>query len=296
MKTFDFFYSIDGYPELCNADPSALLSDRGLSYGHGLFETINYNNSRFPLKHRHLSRMCKDAAELSINTNEKKLDGYLSKFRDILVHHKFTEGVVKIILSAGSGGRGYKNPENISPNVIFRYSPSPAEGNLQRDHGVNLWRCAHQLAFNKPLAGIKHLNRLDQVLARNEVHPNECDDGLMFDTNDFLIETTSANVFLKTQSQGWTTPDLSLCGVSGVMRSVLIDEIFPALQLGVRINSLTERELRAATEIFICNSVKGIVPVTGILNQDQSEVKPITIGSNTRDLQLMLAQLYSCFK
>ena len=80
------------------------------------------------------------------------------------------------------------------------------------------------------------------------------------------------------------------------MRSVLIDEIFPALQLGVRINSLTFFNDTAATEIFICNSVKGIVPVTGILNQDQSEVKPITIGSNTRDLQLMLAQLYSCFK
>jgi len=296
METLDFFYSIDGYPELSSADPSALLSDRGLSYGHGLFETINYINSKFPLKHRHLSRMCKDAAKLSINANEKKLDGYLSKFHDILVYHKFTEGVVKIILSAGLGGRGYQNPEDINPNVIFRYSPSVAEGNFQRDRGVNLWRCEHQLAINKPLAGIKHLNRLDQVLARNEAHPNECNDGLMFDTNDCLVETTSANIFLKTQSLGWTTPDLLHCGVSGVMRSVLIDEIFPGLKLAVRISFITGIELSAATEIFICNSVKGIVPVTGILNQDQSEIKPIAIGSNTRDLQLMLAQLYPCFK
>ena len=296
MKTLDFFYSIDGYPELCSTDSSVLLADRGLSYGHGLFETINYINSKFPLKHRHLSRMCTDAAKLGIKANEKKLDGYLSKFHDILVYHKFTGGVVKIILSAGPGGRGYQNPENINPNIIFRYSPSVAEGNLQRDLGVNLWRCEHQLAINKPLAGIKHLNRLDQVLARNEAHPNECDDGLMFDTNGCLVETTSANVFIKTQSHGWTTPDLSHCGVSGVMRSILIDEIFPELQLAVRINHITEIELSAASEIFICNSVKGIVPVTGILNQDQSKIKPIAIGSNTRDLQLMLAQLYPSFK
>jgi 4-amino-4-deoxychorismate lyase len=80
------------------------------------------------------------------------------------------------------------------------------------------------------------------------------------------------------------------------MRSILIDEIFPGLQLAVRINHITEIELSAASEIFICNSVKGIVPVTGILNQDQSKIKPIAIGSNTRDLQLMLAQLYPSFK
>ena len=77
---------------------------------------------------------------------------------------------------------------------------------------------------------------------------------------------------------------------------ILIDEIFPELQLAVRINHITEIELSAASEIFICNSVKGIVPVTGILNQDQSKIKPIGIGSNTRDLQLMLAQLYPSFK
>ena len=73
----------------------------------------------------------------------------------------------------------------------------------------------------------------------------------MFDTNGCLVETTSANVFIKTQSNGWTTPDLSHCGVSGVMRSILIDEIFPELQLAVRINHITEIELSAASEIFI---------------------------------------------
>ena len=182
----------------------------------------------------------------------------------------------------------------MNPRLGVIDSPIPDDLDELRAAGISLWRCSSQLSVNPQLAGIKHLNRLEQVLARNELHRQDCSDGLMFDHSGCLIETTSANVFLKTRSAGWMTPSLSTAGVAGVMRSILIERLFPSLNIALEVRSVHEAVLEEIEEIFVCNSIRGILPVKGVVSRNDV-MATYAIGSSTRDLQAMLSKLYPCF-
>ena len=152
------------------------------------------------------------------------------------------------------------------------------------------------MSTNTQLAGIKHLNRLEQVLAASERHSSDCDDGLMMNDDGLVIETTRANIFLRGASGRWITPDLNACGVSGVMRSLLIEEIFPLMGICLEIGVIGERDLDEYDELFICNSVRGIVPVVGVRAADNQSTETREIGKVTRELQCMLSNNYPCFQ
>ena len=295
MTTTDFIYSIDGQDELLSISSAELLSDRGLAYGHGLFESILYFKGEFPLQSRHLARIQNDASHLGIRVPLSRLSSALSAFQNILLKQSISEGVVKIIVTAGSGGRGYDSLGANSPRIIFRYSISPSNLEDYRNLGVNLWRCNQRLAASTQLAGIKHLNRMEQVLAANEEHSIDCHDGLMVNSDGLIVETTQANVFFREASGDWVTPDLNFSGVSGVMRSLLIEEIFPLVGVCPKIGFIKISDIEAYDELFICNSVRGIVPVVGVRQPDNQSTAKREIGKATRELQSMLSNNYPCF-
>jgi 4-amino-4-deoxychorismate lyase len=271
-----------------------LRSDRGLAYGHGVFETMLYQQSIFPLKDRHFSRLLTDSSALGIPVPEAALEDAANAFTLEAKRTGFEDGIVKIILTAGSGGRGYASPEIVNPKLIFSHHSMDEQWIQRKEDGIKLWRCEHLLSDSRVLAGVKHLNRLDQVLGASEARANGFIDGLMFNSDGYLVESTCANVFLRSKKHGWITPSIETAGIRGVMRSLLIDEIFPSLDLPLKVIPIELGTLRDMTELFICNSVRGIVPVTG-LSDDKTD-NLMKIGRETRILQSTLANLYQGYK
>jgi 4-amino-4-deoxychorismate lyase len=142
--------------------------------------------------------------------------------------------------------------------------------------------------------GVKHLNRLDQVLGASEANVQGYVDGLMFNSKGFLVESTCANIFLRTEEHGWLTPSIETAGINGVMRSLLIHEIFPQVYFSLATFPIESEMLCDVTELFICNSARGIVPVTAVRGKKGDST--MRIGNETRALQSKLSELYKCYK
>jgi len=270
------------------------MSDRGLAYGHGVFETMLYLESALPLKNQHFLRMITDSAAIGIALSRSALDKVEEAVHVQASKIGFKNGIVKIMLTAGSGGRGYSSPVAMRPKVIFSYHTLDENWAIQRDKGLELWLCDHLLSDNPSLVGVKHLNRLDQVLGASEANAQGYVDGLMFNSKGFLVESTCANIFLRTAEHGWLTPSIETAGINGVMRSLLICEIFPQVHFSLAAFPIESEMLCDVTELFICNSVRGIVPVTAIKGKKSDST--MRIGNETRALQSKLSELYPCYK
>lgn len=233
-------------------------SDRGLSYGDGLFETIRLHCGKAVLMDRHLKRLCQGLERLRIPLDPALLLQDLATFKQDFP----ASGVLKIIVTRGSGGRGYQSPAEPVPTRIMSIHPLPDLPSSIDEQGVDIFLCRQTLASQPSLAGLKHLNRLEQVLASLEWPTQEnCFEGLMLDMTGNPIEGTKSNVFWA-QNGRLFTPDLSYCGVAGVMRAFLLDK-FKALspQQPPLVDRFSLQELLSAEEVFITNSVFGVVPV-----------------------------------
>lgn len=268
------------------ASGSLQIQDRGASYGQGLFETMLYNSGTVPLWQRHRDRLLADSAVLGIPVSDQLLADNLSALVAILKQQSIANGVIKITVTAGSGGRGYASPETVIPEVICQLWPLPENLLRDRQQGVELRQCDYRLPINPVLAGIKHLNRLDQVLARRE-WGSEYYDAVMYDQHNRLVETTCANIFVKT-AEGWATPLLDQAGVRGVMRGLLLEELFIQSGISVTETEIGRDQLASAGEIFICSSIRGVIPVIKI-----DQIGDWSIGTDTRQLQLALADYCS---
>lgn len=246
--------------------------DRGLHYGDGLFETMAIRNGRVPLLQRHLGRLEAGGARLHLTLPPRSLlEGEILEFA--ATH---SSGVLKLIVTRGPGGRGYRpSGERATTRILLRY-PEPAYPPSWREQGVRLQLCATRLGINPALAGLKHLNRLEQVLARSEWSDPEVAEGLMLDTAGTLVEGTMTNVFL-VLDQKLVTPSLEHCGVAGVMRGLLL-EVASRLGLQPEVRTVMPEELEAAEEVFVCNAVIGIWPVAAIGE------RRYTVGAITRRL------------
>jgi len=269
-----------------------LLQDRGLAYGHGLFESILLAKGELPLLVRHLVRLCGDAQKLGISIQPALIESYLNQFVEYLKSEAVISGVVKIVVTAGVGGRGYQSPQLIEPSVICSYSTLPEPIAVHRRDGIAVRYCYHRLPHQPALAGIKHLNRLDQVLARREWDCADYQDGLMFSDADQLIESISANVFFKNAAGDWLTPCLKVAGVSGVMRSVLLEEIFPACQIPVQVQVIDIDEVAQCQQLFVCNSIRGLMAINSVYNFKNRLVKILPVGQQTLMLGEKLVEKY----
>lgn len=292
MTAPTILFAINGQLQPVEGQTVNLIGDRGLAYGHGLFETLLLNQSTLPLLDRHLARLNSDSQLLGIFVEPEVIGHYLNLFLDALALQSITCGVIKIMITAGSGGRGYKSPANILPTVIFSYHPMSEDILYQRKEGIDISLCRHLISNSSALAGIKHLNRLDQVMARNEWSHNKYQDGLMFNDKGDVIEATSANIFIKTSEGSWLTPDLSLSGVSGVMRGLLIDEIFPACDIDISIAKINRNILLASQQIILCNAVKGILRVNSVYSDNDQLLMALPSDQQSLMLNNKLINLY----
>ncbi|WP_339510005.1 aminodeoxychorismate lyase [Pseudomonas sp. RL_15y_Pfl2_60] len=245
---------VDGHPE-------ALLSikDRGLAYGDGLFETIAVTAGTPVLLERHLSRLAQGCARLKIALDQRLLRNELQAFCAVLGN-----GIAKLIITRGDGLRGYAPPVAAQSRRILLGSPPASYAPENAQEGVRLFACKTTLAEQPLLAGLKHLNRLEQVLARAEWDDPAYAEGLMCDVGGRIIEGVYSNIFMVRDGQLFT-PDLSRCGVAGVMRAELLDQA-GQLSIPCAVTDINLNELRSADEVFVCNSVYGVWPVLELLD------------------------------
>ena len=266
-----------------DGQPAELLSvkDRGLAYGDGLFETIAVTAGQAVLLERHLARLAEGCARLRI-----PIDMNLLKAELLAFCQQLGDGVAKLMVTRGDGQRGYAPPEPAQPRRILQSAAKPQYPARNAEQGVRLFACATRLAEQPLLAGLKHLNRLEQVLARAEWQDAEHAEGLMLDASGRVIEGVYSNLFIVRAGQ-LITADLSRCGVAGVMRAELLAQA-AACGIGCQVRDFDLAELLAADEVFLCNSVYGVWPVCALQTHDWP------VGPLTRKLQAIARDLLDC--
>ncbi|TBV12102.1 aminodeoxychorismate lyase [Stutzerimonas kirkiae] len=263
---------VDGQP-----DERLAISDRALAYGDGLFETMRVERGRPCLFERHMARLRDGCGRLRI-----PLDDALLRSEVLAYCAQFERGVAKLIVTRGDGLRGYAPPTPSIARRILQSAPLPAYPAVHGESGVELFPCRTRLAEQPLLAGLKHLNRLEQVLARGEWQDAAFAEGLMCDTSGRVIEGVFSNLFLVLDGR-LLTPSLQRCGVAGVMRAEIIERAAAAGML-VEQRDISVEELQRAEEIFLCNSLYGIWPVRRL----RQRIWPV--GGVTRKLQALLSE------
>lgn len=244
------------------------VSDRGFQYGDGVFTTLPVRAGRPSFLSLHLARLARDCARLRIRFPGASV--LEPEIRQLCRIHP--DGVLKIQITRGSGPRGYRPPPEQQPTrVLSLHAGAPAED--RRGQGVMIRLCDQRLSRNPALAGVKHTNRLEQILARAEWDDDVYREGLMLDSAGSVIEGTMSNVFL-VQGGRLITPDLSHCGVAGVMRSIVLD-LASAADIPVVVRPVTRGELATAAEVFLTNSVIRLWPVVALGSQTWP-IGPIT--------------------
>ncbi len=267
---------------LINGVPQTLISasDRGLAYGDGLFETIAVVDGVARHWERHLNRLASGANRLGIAAPSPA--SWNQDLSLALGTKPPQRGVLKLTLTRGSGARGYAPPEDGPPSRIVGLFPWPEWPSERYASGINVMLCQTRLAQNPALAGIKHLNRLEQVLAASEVARQQADDGFMFALDDRLIESTRANVFL-VFGQRLITPRINDCGVAGVMRELLLDYL-PKAGFDLEESTIDVTDLTRCDEVFLTNSLIGLWPVRQILGLKPRLMGPAPVTRRIREL------------
>ncbi len=236
------------------------IDDRGFQYGDGLFETIAIRNGKPRLWSMHWQRLKRGCTVLDITPPAEPL--LLDAIANAIAS---TPGgdrdcVAKVIVSAGAGLRGYgRGPvENAAVRVAIFPSKLPSLENYRA--GIEIMVCNTRLATGSPTAGLKTLNRLEQVLARSELQGSNCFEGLTMDAEERVICGTMSNVFF-VHNNSIATPPVNLCGVAGVMRRHIIESLH-SNGVVVSIVELPADKLLEVDELFLANSQFGVLPVT----------------------------------
>lgn len=260
-------------PVLINGEfkDSVDVFDRGFMYGDGLFETIRVVKGEPLLWRYHTQRLAEGCKKLGLPIDSKLIERLRVGLEQVILKAgRHTENcIVKIVISRGVGGRGYQVPKKVTLTEVIICYPIPDYPLSYSLNGVALRTCQHRLSENPSLAGIKHLNRLDQVLASRELEQtigldgnaeNAVVDGVMLDQSGQVIECTKSNIVFFEQDC-IVSPDTRLCGVDGVARNYIFDS---AKQLGLRtrIDNVLPSAISEFKGMAITNSVLGIWPVS----------------------------------
>jgi len=234
--------------------------DRGLLYGDGVFETIAIRGRRIALWHEHIQRLQYACKTLQISCpDEALLKEEITQLINQLEHNISANFIVRVTVTRGVGERGYRPVPDATPSRIISVHDLPHSPKEYRTSGIRL-RCCHIRLAKSDLAGIKHLNRLEQVLAQAEWQSDEgIQEGLMLDHNNHVVEGTMSNVFI-VKNQQLITPDLNDSGVAGVMRQCVMS-LAKKHNIEMRESPLSLAEVSNADEIFMSNSLIGIWPV-----------------------------------
>nr|WP_306671508.1 aminodeoxychorismate lyase [Endozoicomonas sp. ONNA2] len=225
-----------------------------MAYGDGLFETVRVSDGKPTLADHHWRRLQRSCQQLGIAVDTERL---LAEVDAFLLDNQAGDAVLKVIITRGSGGRGY-NPEGcLCARRILSLHSLPSRPRDPGRYGARVKLCQMRLG-RSPLAGLKHLNRLEQVLARSEWRGDAYDEGLLCDYHGNLVEGTMSNLFIVTHEGDLVTPDLSFNGVAGVCRDFIIEF---GCHLGLTVKERCVPRGLDVAEIFLCNSVNGVWPV-----------------------------------
>lgn len=246
-----------------NGSDSTLISafDRGLAYGDGFFTTVCIHQGLPVFWERHVQRLQTCAQRLQFPSFS-----FESLYQNCVDQAAGAEwATVKILVTRGTGGRGYSSLGCLSPSVLVSCHPYPLHYLDWQHKGIRLGVCQQQLGHQPMLAGLKTLNRLEQVLLKSELDEHGWAEALVLDIQDHVIEAVSANVFWRKDKRIFT-PDLQQAGVCGVMRSFVMQSL--AAQTPVEPVHAGLDVLLQADEVWITNALMGIVPITGIQDVD----------------------------
>ena len=250
-----------------------LAADRGFQYGDGLFETLPVLKGKPRFWQAHMERLAAGCEQLGLPATPQAI-----LFREVqTVSAGHRNCVVKIMITRGTSGRGYAPGSEVRTNrVVCAYAWPDDPGNLV-DTGIRARICSLRLGLQPALAGLKHMNRLEQVMAKAEWDDKAIHEGILLDTEDHVISAISSNIFL-VYGENLLTPRVDRCGVLGVMRANILDAFKSrSQQRRILLDMLPD-----ADEVFVCNSVRGIFPVTRI------DHWKYPIGPVTREIQQWL--------
>ncbi|MES2488471.1 MAG: aminodeoxychorismate lyase [Pseudomonadota bacterium] len=232
---------------------SDLAQSRGLHYGDGVFRTILIWNEQLLDWNQHLEKLSKDCAALELNVP----DFSLLKAEATQLAAEQARAVLKVMVMRQSGGRGYRFDAQASDRLLLRY-PAPKYAAQCWTSGVNTFCSNFKLSLQPALAGIKHLNRLEQVLASRH-WPASADEGILCNQADQLISGTRSNLFW-VRAGVLCTPSLEESGVSGMMRKKIL-ALAESMRIPTSIVKAPRTELESADEAFVSNSLIGIWPL-----------------------------------
>jgi len=258
------------------------LDSRALQYGDGLFETVAIRDHQPRLWTLHVERLLFGCDQLGIKAPDP--DMLVQQLEYALQSSTIGTqyALAKIIVSAGSGRRGYQRSANKSSELLIGiFGAVPPDTEFRRQ-GVLTRLCETSLAVQPALAGIKSLNRLEQVLARAEWQDPDVFEGLMCDTDGQLICGTMSNVFV-IRSDSVSTPALDRCGVAGVMRQHVLNTL-SASGMTVRVCDISWDHFLTADEVFLTNSQFGVLPVRACDEQQWP------VGSQTIKILTLVAK------
>ena len=267
---------------LVNGRPGESISvlDRGLHFGDGLFETIACRHGRPRLLSLHMERLTRGCRRLGIRLDDQ--EGLRKQVESLALGTE--AAIVKLIVTRGRAlARGYASVGAEETTCIALRYPWPQEDSAAAREGVCVRIASLRLGENPALAGLKHTNRLEQVLARAEWQDRRIAEAVMFSHSGRLVSGTMSNVFIVREGRVYT-PRIDLCGVAGVMRSVVLRE---AAGVGIDVQECTldASDLDRADEIFLTNARIGIWPVRALGG------RMLSPGPVTRRLQRALEPL-----
>jgi 4-amino-4-deoxychorismate lyase len=226
-------------------------SDRGFQFGDGLFETIAVKHGRPCHWQAHLDRLAVGCHRLGLPVpDSRRIEGEVAE-----LCRQQVDGVLKIYWTAGDSARGYRRPARVAPRLVVQLAdwPTRPEGNW------TIGLCSHRWSENTALAGIKHLNRLDQVLASSELQETDCEEGLMLAQDGRVVSGTMSNLFVQ-RGSGLATPAIDTAGIRGVTRG-LVMSIAAAIGRPVTEARIEPGDLAKADVLYLCNSVIGVIRV-----------------------------------
>lgn len=264
---------------MVNGKPQSTISvmDRGFNYGDGVFETILLVNNTPVLLEEHYKRLSGGCDALGISCPDK--NALAKQIKELICSdNSDLNRVLKIIITRGESERGYKIAEQNNITIVMQLSQYPEYSKSYWAKGVDVQLCHTRLSGNKKLAGLKHLNRLDQVLARKEWN-NEYQEGLMLDESDNIIEGVMSNLFIVEKGQ-LITPLIERAGVRGIMRDSVL-KLCESDGIMFSEDSLSFKRVLSADEVFLTNSLIGVWPVRKIDTQE------FTVGTKTITKRIM---------
>ena len=245
-----------------NQIDSIPIDDRGFQYGDGVFETIAIRQGKLRLFSLHAERLLVSGRRMHMAVpGEDELQS-LAEAAVTACECGNNDALLKIIVTRGSGNRGYKPKPDAKPSFYFGVFERTAHPDNYYSSGVAVRICRSRLSTQPQTAGMKTLSRLDQVIASSEEGSHDYQEGLMMDPSDNVICGTMSNVFLVHEGN-LITPALTECGVSGVMRRHII-ALADKSEIDVTVRTTHVSELSTADEIFLCNNQFGIWPVSSL--------------------------------